>query len=232
MIKEKLVLILMIFIMLISTVGCNAVDEEFNKQYKIKTKINGQGHIRLVPDQDQYQLGDIIKVTAVGEMGDKFKFWGGDLTGNTNPKQLKITKDLVIEANFKATDLPLDPKGILTANSNNSCQTKADVWLKVSQAKTWSQVVSWDLSSVNQISDQAIIKSIQVNNNNLEGRYLHLNIYVFNEAGEGHRVNSLKQLNNEFLGEKVKQNWSVSFNVDKLYSSKVIFLPSLSFQFE
>jgi hypothetical protein len=48
----------------------------------------------------QVNAGDTIQLSAIPDPGWKFSQWSGDLSGNTNPAQVFVTKDFKITAIF------------------------------------------------------------------------------------------------------------------------------------
>ena len=56
--------------------------------------------VEASPDQQLYNDGDVVELTAVAEPGWVFGHWGSDLWGSDNPAQITVTQDLVITAVF------------------------------------------------------------------------------------------------------------------------------------
>jgi Divergent InlB B-repeat domain len=48
----------------------------------------------------QVNDGDSLKLAASPDTGWKFSQWSGDITGNTNPTTITVTKDMTITATF------------------------------------------------------------------------------------------------------------------------------------
>lgn len=59
------------------------------------------GLIILDPDQDSYEYGSTVEVTAEPEDGRQFVEWEGDFSGEENPKEITIEEDLEIAATFE-----------------------------------------------------------------------------------------------------------------------------------
>ena len=58
------------------------------------------GSVSKVPDQDFYNLGDIVQLTANANEGYTFVGWSGDLTGTANPANLTIDSTPQVTAYF------------------------------------------------------------------------------------------------------------------------------------
>ncbi|MDZ7373241.1 MAG: T9SS type A sorting domain-containing protein [candidate division KSB1 bacterium] len=59
------------------------------------------GHVELDPPGGVYPEGTRVTVTAVPELGWRFKEWGGDLEGSDNPAVLVMDRDKVVLATFE-----------------------------------------------------------------------------------------------------------------------------------
>jgi len=60
------------------------------KTYAITVNITGQGSIAKDPDQQEYEYGTTVDLTASASLGWNFDKWQGDITGTDNPLQLTI----------------------------------------------------------------------------------------------------------------------------------------------
>jgi hypothetical protein len=79
----------------------------------ITTNTTGSGSVVLTPDQPTYLDNDVVTVQAVPSSGWMFVHWQGDLSGNTNPKQLTVSGDMNVTAVF--TD-NIDTNGPVISN--------------------------------------------------------------------------------------------------------------------
>ncbi len=86
----------------------------------INIEPEGAGTVDVVPDQDSYNVGDQIDLTATPEDGWMFVNWTGDVAGLDDPDAAQTTltmpaDDVTLTANFEAIDYTLsvnvDPTG-------------------------------------------------------------------------------------------------------------------------
>lgn len=74
------------------------------KKYKMDIEVHGEGSVKTeVIEQgaaNDYNSGTILKLTAEPATGWNFDRWEGDLTGNDNPKQIKVDGPKAIKAVF------------------------------------------------------------------------------------------------------------------------------------
>ena len=60
----------------------------------------GGGSITKTPDQENYDLGDEIQITAIPNPGWIFSGWTGDITSTNNPETIIISTDTTVQATF------------------------------------------------------------------------------------------------------------------------------------
>ncbi len=72
--------------------------------YTLTVNIEGNGTVLKNPDQDTYQYGTIVELTAVPDTGWSFSHWSGDLSGNESPKEILIDGDKSVTAHFTQDD--------------------------------------------------------------------------------------------------------------------------------
>jgi uncharacterized protein (TIGR02145 family) len=70
------------------------------KTYPINVSIEGVGAVSVSPQQDVYQHGSTVTLTPNPSEGWEFVEWGGDLSGNENPKQIILNGEISITAKF------------------------------------------------------------------------------------------------------------------------------------
>ncbi|MCB9433848.1 MAG: DUF11 domain-containing protein, partial [Ardenticatenaceae bacterium] len=68
--------------------------------YTVTSSTDGNGSIRLIPDQASYVYGDDLLVEAVPNPGYELANWSGDLTGDGASRTLLIDGDQAITAHF------------------------------------------------------------------------------------------------------------------------------------
>jgi len=102
--SSNFVLIILLTLTLIFSAANVVADEveqaEENNQYLIEIELAGEGIVELEPEQEYYEAGDVVVLEAISEPGWQFLEWGGDLSGSEPLKELTVTEDLVIGAEF------------------------------------------------------------------------------------------------------------------------------------
>jgi uncharacterized repeat protein (TIGR02543 family) len=76
------------------------------------------GFVSKVPDQDFYNLGSIVQLTANEIEGYMFVGWSGDLTGTTNPANLTIDTDPQVTAYFAQPFIGTGPNQTIYPDPN------------------------------------------------------------------------------------------------------------------
>jgi gliding motility-associated-like protein len=72
--------------------------------------INGSGSVTKEPDKAEYNHHEKVNLTAIPSEGYIFNNWDIDITGNSNPDSILMTKDQSVIANFiEYTDIPTTP---------------------------------------------------------------------------------------------------------------------------
>ncbi|MCB0124337.1 MAG: InlB B-repeat-containing protein, partial [Caldilineaceae bacterium] len=84
------------------TITDNAtVSAKFTKTpYTLTTSVVGSGTVTRSPQQENYQQGDEVTLTAIPAAGWRFAGWSGDLTGTTSPATVTVSGNLSITAQF------------------------------------------------------------------------------------------------------------------------------------
>ncbi|WP_367358725.1 hypothetical protein, partial [Mesotoga sp.] len=70
------------------------------KTYELTIIVSGQGSIQRDPDKALYSSGEVVKLTAVPEIGWRFKNWSGALGGSANPAYITMNSNRTVTANF------------------------------------------------------------------------------------------------------------------------------------
>jgi len=70
------------------------------ESYALTVTIDGQGSVQKNPDQQEYEYGTTVDLTASPASGWDFDKWQGDITGTNNPVQLTIDAEKQITAVF------------------------------------------------------------------------------------------------------------------------------------
>lgn len=107
-------------------------------RYTVFVTANGKGAVS--PSNAVFQIGEQATLTATPASGWAFDHWEGDLSGNTNPVTISVTKDMDIVAHFKqlVCNLVVTPNGngsVSPANAKIDVNTQATI--TASPAKNW-----------------------------------------------------------------------------------------------
>ncbi len=70
--------------------------------YTLTTSVSpsGSGSVSKNPDKATYNSNDVVTLTASRGSGYTFSYWSGDLGGNQNPKNITMTGNSSVTANF------------------------------------------------------------------------------------------------------------------------------------
>ncbi len=71
-------------------------------EYTLTTSVSpsGAGSVSKDPDQAHYHYGDVVALTASPTSGYYFYYWSGSLGGSQNPKDITMTGNAAVTANF------------------------------------------------------------------------------------------------------------------------------------
>ncbi len=84
--------------------GDKSVTATFVEEYSLTTTVIGDGHVAISPDQEAYEAGSEVTLTAVAGQDYYFAGWSGDASGISNPLIVTMDSDKSITAIFaKAT---------------------------------------------------------------------------------------------------------------------------------
>jgi hypothetical protein len=105
---------------------------EVSGGYILTFEIFGDGTVLKDPDQQNYEYGQIVTVTAVPGEGYKFDHWDMDLTGSENPTTITMTGSKWVQAYFTLiNDLTLtvniDGQGTVTKDPDQATYTYGDI---------------------------------------------------------------------------------------------------------
>lgn len=96
--KQKLSLILVLSILLISAAGCSAI------QYQLTTVTEGQGNIS--PSGGKFTNSSYVTITALPASGWEFDHWGAQANGTDNPVTIYMSSNKTIYAYFTKVPTP------------------------------------------------------------------------------------------------------------------------------
>ncbi len=69
-------------------------EEEVTETYEVTIQIEGNGTVEIDPDQDEYEEGTVVTLTAVPHEGSGFSYWEGDHPAFSRyESQIEITMD-------------------------------------------------------------------------------------------------------------------------------------------
>jgi len=84
----------------------NAEFSLINPSYTLTINTQGNGIVIIDPDQQSYNQGDIVELSANPDEGWVFSHWEEDYTGNANPINIIIDEDTTITADFSEIIIP------------------------------------------------------------------------------------------------------------------------------
>jgi len=68
--------------------------------YSLNLQTSGSGSVKKSPDQELYNYGTSVQITAIPVNGWSFVNWSGDINGSENPKTIVMDGNKTITANF------------------------------------------------------------------------------------------------------------------------------------
>ena len=95
--------------------GCTK--EEDPVRYSLSISITPKGAGSANPSGGTFDEDEQLSISAIPAEGYSFSKWSGDITGNSNPLNFRITSDLEITAEFVLIDL--DGDGV--PNNQDDC---------------------------------------------------------------------------------------------------------------
>ena len=69
-------------------------------EYTLTVNVDGNGNVIKNPDQNTYEHGMIVELTAVHDTGWTFDHWSGDLAGSNNPEYITMDDNKTVTAHF------------------------------------------------------------------------------------------------------------------------------------
>lgn len=87
--------------------GDKAVTATFFEEFVLTTEVIGEGTLVVEPDQETYEAGDEVTLTAVPAEDFYFAGWSGDASGITNPLTVMMDSDKSITAIFDKSSVYL-----------------------------------------------------------------------------------------------------------------------------
>lgn len=99
-------------------------EEDDPEDITLSIDVEGEGTVEVDPEQDSYNEGDEVTLTAVADSGWDFVEWRGDLAGNENPETIVMDGDKDITALFErpgasAMELIRQPSETAAGNAIN-----------------------------------------------------------------------------------------------------------------
>ena len=71
-----------------------------NANFTLTINTDGDGYVSKEPDNEKYDYGDIVNLTAIADSCWSFSTWNGDLEGNENPAEIIMDSDKTVTAVF------------------------------------------------------------------------------------------------------------------------------------
>lgn len=72
-------------------------------QYKLTLQVSGRGSVSVVPDEDYYDAGSVVTLTAINTDQAVFDHWEGALSGNNLTMELTVNSNETVKACFNKT---------------------------------------------------------------------------------------------------------------------------------
>ncbi|MGB7786109.1 MAG: metallophosphoesterase, partial [Salinimicrobium sp.] len=91
---------LLIFLFLVSC-SAEGPSEPSVKGYTINTLAKPEEGGKVSPSETEFEAGELVEFTAVPAEGWEFNGWAGDFSGDDNPIEVEVRKDMKIFALFK-----------------------------------------------------------------------------------------------------------------------------------
>jgi len=76
--------------------------------YGLTVNVEGEGEVDISPDQDEYEDGEEVTLTAVPEDGWSFVEWTGDHEGTEEEITITMDSDMTITAHFEEDEEPIE----------------------------------------------------------------------------------------------------------------------------
>jgi hypothetical protein len=106
-----LVTMFLLFCIIIPTVYSTPIETQLNKSintnnyetlcdFTLTIIIEGNGEVIIDPDQETYDYGTVVNLTAVPDTGWSFTHWSGDLTGDNNSENITMDDYKTVTAHF------------------------------------------------------------------------------------------------------------------------------------
>ncbi len=105
--------------------GATGIYTETSQARKLTLTVNrvGDGSVVKNPDEEAYNYGDVVTLTAIPDLGARFVGWIGDLEGVANPDTVTMDDDKIVMATFvylpPLTFNPNPPGGTVTVEDED-----------------------------------------------------------------------------------------------------------------
>ncbi|MFW5907771.1 MAG: InlB B-repeat-containing protein [Candidatus Natronoplasma sp.] len=121
------------------------ITAEFSEEgayYELTVNIEGEGDVDIEPDQDQYEEGTEVTLTAVPDEGWRFVEWTGDADGESEETSVIMDEDKEITANFEeiyyTLNIEVDGKGNVSRDpGQEEYEEGTEVELTVNPQSDW-----------------------------------------------------------------------------------------------
>jgi hypothetical protein len=81
-------------------------EEEEPQDFSLSVSVDGEGSVEISPEQDRYEPGEEVTLTASPDEGWVFSRWQGDLSGSENPESLVMDENKSVTAVFSREEAP------------------------------------------------------------------------------------------------------------------------------
>jgi len=145
------------------TVTANYTQTEFG----LEIFLVGMGVVDKEPDQDYFNKGGVVTLTATADPGWTFAGWSGDINGSNNPLTITMDVDTSITATFTQNEYNLivtSEHGSVTLNPSKATYHYGDqVTLTAAADSGWS-FIRWisDLNSTDNPVEVTILGNMDI----------------------------------------------------------------------
>jgi hypothetical protein len=95
-----------------------------NGKYSLSVVVNGGGSVTVSPQQNYYNPGTTVTLTAITNNGFGFYGWTQGATGTTNPLNVAVSSNMVIQANFVGKpSVSISPQSLIVLAGSNAVLT-------------------------------------------------------------------------------------------------------------
>jgi hypothetical protein len=84
----------------VTAVFAEEPDEPEESTYNLAVNVDGEGSVSIDPEQDEYESGTTVELTAIPSDGWEFVEWAGDISSTQTSVELTMDSDKEVTAVF------------------------------------------------------------------------------------------------------------------------------------